>query len=262
MRYRADGAIEFLGRLDQQLKLRGFRVEPGEIESVLLLHPAIRAAAVVLHDRASDPHLVAYVVAEEPSTNSEQTTNDSRSLPTDESGSRFSVLGSDLRAFLAQRLPEYMIPAAFVMLPALPQMPNGKLDLRALPEPDGARQASATAYVAPQSDIEQQIADIWRAALGVDTVGVHDNFFELGGHSLLLIKVHRQLRETIAPNLSVVELFQYPTISALVRYLAAAQPASPASEQAETRAATRLDMMRQQRQFRQRAQSDKKPPRS
>jgi aryl carrier-like protein len=222
---------------------------------VLLAHPAISAAAVVMRGSQSDPRLVAYVVPEVRDQGSE--IGDEQADP-----SSFILHPSSFRDFLAQRLPDYMIPAAFVTLDALPLSPNGKLDLRALPEPDGVRQASAATYVAPQSDIEQQIATVWRAALGVDTVGVHDNFFELGGHSLLLIQVHRQLRETIAPNLSVVELFQYPTISALVRHLASDQPASPAPEQAETRAATRLDMMRQQRQFRQRSQSNKKPPRS
>ncbi|HEX6292477.1 MAG TPA: amino acid adenylation domain-containing protein [Herpetosiphonaceae bacterium] len=241
-RYRPDGAIEFLGRLDHQIKMRGFRVEPGEIEAALRSHPAVGAAAVVLRGSASDPRLVAYI---EPRAKNQE----------------LETPNAELRAYLAEHLPDYMVPSAFVLLEALPLTPNGKLDLRALPDPDGARPAPETSYVAPQSDIEQQIAEIWQAVLKIDRVGVHDNFFDLGGHSLLLIQIHRRLCETVSPNLSVVELFQYPTISALSRHITGDRPGPPAPQQAQERAATRLETMRQQRQFRQRSQSTKKSSR-
>jgi amino acid adenylation domain-containing protein len=246
-RYRPDGVIEFLGRLDQQIKIRGFRVEPSEIAATLCEHPGVRAAAVVGREQAGDKRLVAYVV----STEERRTTED------EEAAASFVT---ELRTFLHAKLPGYMVPAMFVLLDALPLSPNGKLDLRALPDPDGARPAPEATYVAPRTDVEQQIAAIWQAVLGIDRVGVDDNFFDLGGHSLLLIQVHSQLCELLDQSLSVVELFQYPTISALVRHIYQEQPEQPAAQQAQQRADTRLDTMQQQRQFRQKLRA-KKPSR-
>ena len=251
-RYRSDGAIEFLGRLDQQIKIRGFRVEPGEIEATLCRHPAVHAAAAVPLGDADNKRLVAYVGLR----------TEGRGL----SGADSSVLSpqssvlTELRDFLKERLPEYMLPSAFVLLDALPLNPNGKLDLRALPDPGGARPAPEATYMAPRTDLEQQIAAIWQAVLGIEQVGVHDNFFDLGGHSFLLIQAHSRLCETLGQDLSVVELFQYPTISALARHINQEPPAQPAQRPQE-RADTRLDTMHQQRQFRQRSRSGRKTSR-
>jgi amino acid adenylation domain-containing protein/non-ribosomal peptide synthase protein (TIGR01720 family) len=231
-RYRPDGAIEFLGRIDHQIKIRGFRIEPAEIEAALMTHPNVREAAVVVREDVPGAlRLVAYVV---PIADEGRRTKDE--------GADSSFV-SELRAFLATRLPAYMLPAAFVLLAALPLNPNGKLDLRALPDPDGTRPAPQATYVAPQNDVEQRIAAIWQAVLGLDRIGVHDNFFELGGHSLLLIQMHSQLREALNQELSVVELFQYPTINALAQHICEKRPASPAVQQIPDRADPPLDTL-------------------
>ncbi|HEY0734013.1 MAG TPA: amino acid adenylation domain-containing protein, partial [Herpetosiphonaceae bacterium] len=186
-RYRADGAIDFVGRIDHQVKLRGFRIELGEIEAVLGQHPAVQETIVVVReDQAGDPRLVAYVVEnQEPRT---------KHPGDDTDGSRFSVLGSTLRAFVKERLPEYMLPAAIVVLERLPLTPNGKVDRRALPAPDYTQ--AVETFVAPRTPLEEQIAGIWAEVLGVAQVGIQDNFFALGGHSLLATQVITRIRET------------------------------------------------------------------
>jgi acyl-CoA synthetase (AMP-forming)/AMP-acid ligase II len=157
-RYLPDGNIEFLGRVDHQVKIRGFRIELGEIEAVIVQHPAVREAVVLApEDAPGERRLVAYVVAErEPH-------------PTT----------TDLRNFLKEKLPEHMVPASFVLLDALPLMPNGKVDRRALPAPDRARPQSEKSFVAPRDDLELQLTRIWEEVLGVRPIGVRDNFFEL-----------------------------------------------------------------------------------
>ena len=193
------GEIEFLGRLDNQVKIRGFRIELGEIESALSRHDAIGQAVVVERDDGlGEKHLVAYIV---PKT---------KSLPGTE----------ELRAFLKVRLPEFMIPTAVVFLDSLPQTPNGKVDRKALPAPDRSRPELRAVYQAPRTTTEKEIAAIWKIALNVDRVGIDDNFFDLGGHSLLMTRVHARLRSAVAPNLSLVELFQYPTVRALAARIA------------------------------------------
>ncbi|MER9927559.1 AMP-binding protein, partial [Mesorhizobium sp. M0048] len=172
-RYLPDGNLEFLGRNDDQVKIRGFRIEPGEIAARLCEHAWVREAVVVARqDRAGDKHLVAYVVCG-PEAGSDE----------DDGGG----LAGALRAHVSGRLPDYMVPAAFVRLAALPLTPNGKLDRKALPAPaDGAY--ARTAYEAPQGAVETALAQIWAELLGVERVGRHDNFFELGGHSLLAVQ--------------------------------------------------------------------------
>jgi acyl-coenzyme A synthetase/AMP-(fatty) acid ligase/acyl carrier protein len=193
-RYLPDGTIAFLGRLDHQVKIRGVRIEPGEIEAVLSQHPAIATAVVVGwgETTGSDQRLVAYVV---PKTEAE----------------RLSV--SALRDFLQQKLPEYMVPSAFVPLAALPLTPNGKIDRQALPAPDPARPALEKAFVPPRTPVEAEIARIWAEVLGRDRIGVHDNFFELGGHSLLAAQVIYRLRETFLVDLPLPSLFEAPTVA-------------------------------------------------
>src|SRR5271166_2825208 len=160
-RYLPDGNIEFFGRIDHQVKIRGFRIEPGEIEAVLRQHPTVRDAIVLAQENANgEKQLVAYVVAQrEP-------------LPT----------ASELRGFLKEKLPEYMVPAVFVSLDALPLMPNGKINRGALPEPERTRAAPGRAFVAPRNALELQLSNLWEEVLGIQPIGVTDNFFELGGH--------------------------------------------------------------------------------
>jgi amino acid adenylation domain-containing protein len=199
--YWPDGTIEFLGRIDQQVKLRGFRVELDEIAAVLRQHAAVRDAVVLLRqDETGDARLVAYVVAEQrDAETSEQSEN----------------RASELRGFLQERLPDYMIPAAFVTLPALPLTPNGKLDRKALPLPDLTRPDLAQAYVAPRTPTEEILAGMWSQLLKLDRVGIHDNFFELGGHSLLSTQLISRVRDRFQVETPLRVLFDAPTIAAL-----------------------------------------------
>ncbi|MBE8597834.1 non-ribosomal peptide synthase/polyketide synthase [Xenorhabdus sp. BG5] len=194
-RWRSDGNIEYLGRNDFQIKLRGFRIEPGEIEIRLTEHSAVREAVVISLGDEYDKRLVAYVVAEE---------NDE--------------LANNLRTHLSTVLPDYMIPAAFVRLDTFPLTPNGKLDRQALPAPDEKAFARQT-YEAPQGEIEIALATIWQELLGVEQISRDDNFFALGGHSLLAVQMVEHLRHQ-GIMLSVRDLFQSPELSKLARTLA------------------------------------------
>ncbi|WP_226589810.1 non-ribosomal peptide synthetase [Microseira wollei] len=197
-RYLPDGNIEFLGRIDYQVKVRGYRIELGEIERVLEQHPSVRQAVVLAReDEAGDKRLVAYIVPkqEQPS-------------PADE-----------LRGFLKQKLPEYMVPNAFVFLDALPLTPNGKLDRRALPAPDQTRQGSEANFVVPRDDLELQLTKIWEKVLGIQPIGVMDNFFELGGHSLLVVALVAEIKKAFNKNLPLAAVFQAPTVSHLANIL-------------------------------------------
>ncbi|MEH2381698.1 MAG: amino acid adenylation domain-containing protein [Nostoc sp.] len=196
-RYLPDAKIEFLGRIDQQVKVRGFRIELGEIEAVLNTHPQIQQAVVIATEDIPDKNgLVAYFVSSDESLTTNQ-----------------------IREFLKQKLPEYMVPNAFVTLDTLPLTPNGKIDRKALPAPDGEITRSTEAYVKPQTELERMIATVWQNVLQVEEVGLYDNFFDLGGHSLLLIKVHSQLREIFNQDVSILEMFKYPTVSSFAQYL-------------------------------------------
>jgi amino acid adenylation domain-containing protein len=191
-RWRADGTLEFLGRLDQQLKLRGFRIEPGEIETTLTQHPGVRTAVVTAREQApGDLRLVAYVVPE-------------NALP----------LSDELRGFLEQRLPGYMVPDAFVVLKALPLTPNGKLDRGALPAPDDEHPVRED-YVPPRTPVEELLAGIWSTVLRLERIGVRDNFFAIGGHSLLATQVVSRIRTEIGIELPLRALFEDPTIGGL-----------------------------------------------
>jgi amino acid adenylation domain-containing protein len=215
--YLPDGNIAFEGRLDDQVKIRGFRVELKEIESALLGHRGVEAVAVLANEVApGENSVVAYVVP------------DKQSIPS---------LG-EMRSFLKERLPDYMIPSAFVMLDALPLLPNGKLDRRALPSAEGSRPALDAHFIAPSNEIERTIAGVWQEVLRLEKVGLNDNFFDLGGHSLLMIQANSRLREALNRNISMVEMFQYPTVSALARYLSLDQndqPSQPLHKQSNLR---------------------------
>ncbi|MBH8571736.1 amino acid adenylation domain-containing protein [Nostocaceae cyanobacterium CENA369] len=193
-RYLPDGNIEYLGRIDHQVKIRGFRIELGEIENALLKHPAVREVLVLARE---DQQLVAYMVCL------------SDQIPT----------VNQLRTYLKELLPEYMVPSVFIFLETFPLLPNGKIDRRALPVPEALRPTLTTAYEMPQSEMEQQIAKLWQEVLHLDKVGIHDNFFDLGGHSLLMLQVNHQLRTILQQDISVVTMFQNPTIYSLAQYL-------------------------------------------
>nr|WP_248141654.1 non-ribosomal peptide synthetase [Burkholderia gladioli] len=191
-RYQADGNLEFLGRNDQQVKIRGFRIEPGEIETHLASHPAVREAVVIAREDApGEKRLVAYVTP-------------NQEVPED--------LALVLRTYLGARLPEYMVPAAYVMLQALPLTPNGKLDRRALPAPDSSAYAQR-GYEPPQGEAEIILASIWAELLGLERVGRHDNFFELGGHSLLAVRLLSRLPHVLNVAPPLASLFDQPTLA-------------------------------------------------
>ena len=202
-RYRPDGLTEFLGRIDHQVKIRGFRVEPGEIEAVLCEHPAVRQAAVVARGTSTDDRrLVAYVVWEE----------------------RAAVADGELREHLRRRLPEYMVPADFVLLAALPLTPNGKLDRRALPEPD--RRPESEDHAAPRTPVEELLATLFADLLGMERIGVQDDFFLQGGHSLLATRVVSRVREVFGVEIPLVRFFEAPTVAGLAAAIAEAQGVS------------------------------------
>jgi amino acid adenylation domain-containing protein len=215
-RYRPDGCVDFLGRLDHQVKARGFRIELGEVEAVLGRHPRVRDRVVVAREDAQgNTVLAAYVVPTDG--------------PPPEAG--------DLRAFLKERLPDYMIPAAFVLLDRLPLTPNGKVDRRALPAPERAATAAVAAYVPPRTATEEKLAAVWADLLGRPRVGVHDNFFELGGHSLLAVQLVVRIRKAFGTELSLQTPFKAPTVAALATLIDAARaPAAAAQAPAGGRA--------------------------
>ncbi|MCX7898646.1 MAG: amino acid adenylation domain-containing protein, partial [Methylocystis sp.] len=191
-RYRADGVLDFLGRVDHQVKIRGHRIEPGEVEAALSTHPKLAAAAVVAREASQGVwRLVAYVVGD--------------------------AAPDEMRRHLQQTLPDYMIPSAFIPLDALPLTPNGKVDRKALPAPDLAATLAKT-YVAPRNEIEQKLAQIWADVLHVQTVGINDNFFELGGHSLLAMTLTERMRQNGLAT-TVRELFANPTLAQLATVL-------------------------------------------
>jgi amino acid adenylation domain-containing protein len=228
VRFRADGNIEFLGRVDEQIKIRGFRIEPGEIEAVLAQHAGVRESVVVAGDDGrGGQRLIAYVVS-----------------------NNGNVRTDELREFLQQRLTEYMVPSIFVILETLPRTPNGKVDRRALPNVDTTN--ADEAYIAPRSATERTIANIWQEVLKVEQVGINDNFFGLGGHSLLLVHAQSKVSEALRVNVSMIEMFKYPTISALAEHLSEQRSSTPASPPIRNQAETRVESLNRQRQLRQR----------
>jgi acyl carrier protein len=207
VRRAADGALEFVARLDTQVKLRGFRIELGEVEAALAAHAGVREVAVTIREGAGeDRRLVAYVVGE--------------------AGTRPGV--NELRAHLKARLPEYMIPSAFVSLDELPLTPNGKVDRKALPAPDAASVVVGANYVAPRTPLEESLAGIWAEVLGVGRVGAEDNFFELGGHSLLATQLIARIRGALETELPLRSLFESPTVAGLARAIEGSESQPPA----------------------------------
>ena len=191
-RYLPDGNLDFIGRVDTQVKIRGFRVELGEIEAVLTLHPNVREAAVIVREEPPTKRLVAYLVLTE-------------AVPT-----------RIIRDYLAEKLPNYMVPAAFMPLPALPLTPNGKVKRRALPAPPTLGRGMGEGedgFVAPRNETEEILADIWRDVLRMEQISIHDNFFELGGHSLLATQVISRVRQAFQLDFELRSVFERPTIA-------------------------------------------------
>jgi amino acid adenylation domain-containing protein len=193
VRYLADGAIQYLGRLDQQVKIRGYRVELGEIEAVLGKYPKVRASAVILADaRSGEPRLVAYLESEEPE----------------------SLSAAELRAFLKERLPHYMVPSIFVGLTALEMSAAGKIDRNRLPRPSPLNTLHDESHVPARNPLETRMTGVWKRVLKIDSLGIHDNFFDIGGHSLLLPVLLNEIRQEFNRDIAMVTLLAKPTISA------------------------------------------------
>lgn len=212
-RFLPDGNIEFLGRIDQQVKIRGFRVEPAEIEAVVKRHASVKQAAVVPYDdKTGEKWLAAYVVGR--------------------------CRAEELRAFLAQELPDYMVPASFVLLDSLPLTSNGKLDMRALPSPE--QQIAEREFVAPRTPEEEKLAGIWKKVLKLDHVGITDNFFELGGHSLLATQIISRIRSGFKVQMQLYSFLQNPTIAALAEQISQC-PAIESEEDEMTRLLQELE---------------------
>jgi aspartate racemase len=228
-RWLPDGGLEFLGRMDVQVKIRGFRIELGEVETTLGRHPDVAETVVVAReDRPGDRRLVAYLV----------TAGDARPAV------------ADLQAFLRRTLPDYMVPAAFVAIDALPLTAAGKVDRGALPAPDDAARESQASYVPPRTSLERTIAGIWSEVLGIERIGVNENFFDLGGHSLLLLQAVSRLNEALGRELPKGLMFEHPTVAALAGVLGESGPEEPPAaslEPSQERAAARRESIRQRR---------------
>ncbi len=197
---RSDGSIELLGGVDRQVKVRGYRIELGEIEAVLLQFPQVREAVVMAReDTPGDKRLVAYL------TTYQET----------------AVSLNELRRFLREKLPDYMVPTAFVTLDNMPLTPKGKMDRSALPAPESHRPKLETTLAAPRAGLEQTIAAVWEEVLSIKNPGVDENFFDLGGHSLQVVQVQSRLRERAGADLPVLLLFEHPTIRSLAGFLRA-----------------------------------------
>jgi amino acid adenylation domain-containing protein len=228
-RYLPDGNIEYLGRNDFQVKIRGLRIEIGEIEGVLMQHPAVREAVVLARADdvvPGDKRLIAYLT-----------------------GNQTAEINLDgLREFLKAKLPGYMVPSAFVQLEAFPLTGSGKVDRKALPEPKEGPRQTKEAYEAPRGRLEEVIAMIWQEVLEVEKVGVHDNFFDLGGHSLLLVRVRNKLQTYLQREILIVDLFERPTIKSLAQFLSEERKGGPSFDRIHERAMKQKETLKTRRQ--------------
>ncbi|HEU4712838.1 MAG TPA: amino acid adenylation domain-containing protein [Pyrinomonadaceae bacterium] len=229
VRYIADGNLEYLGRIDNQVKINGFRIELGEIEAVLNQHEAVREVCVVARAHDADKQLVAYLV---------------------------TVLGqtptvSELRKFLKDQLPEYMIPASFVFLDTMPLTNSGKIDRAKLPQASGERPKVDQEYVAPTTVVQQQIAAIWQEVLRLDKVGLYDNFFDLGANSLLMVRVRSKLLSDLGRDVAMLDLFKHTTIDSLAKFLSGEQEEDHSLQNSQDRGLARKESVNRLRQLRQ-----------
>ena len=231
-RYRFDGAIEFLGRSDHQVKVRGVRVELEEVESVLKRHPGIREAVVAASFWQGENRLLAYVTPADTCTGTPD--------------------AAALRAYMKERLPDAMVPGAYVSLQTLPRNSSGKVDRKDLPPPDAVIEVPLQGSLVPPSNgLEREIAKIWQEVLGIPAVGIHDNFFDLGGHSLLLVRVHRRLCQDLGCTLQLVDLFRCPSIHALAKQLKSKEEEQLPAERLRDKALRQIaSQARQQQAYR------------
>ncbi|MFZ4699133.1 MAG: non-ribosomal peptide synthetase, partial [Candidatus Methylumidiphilus sp.] len=245
-RWLPDGNLEFLGRIDHQIKLRGFRIELGEIEAAISQYEGVKESVVNLYEADGNQRLVAYIVVNGQWTESSDPCSvaSGQKEGLDIHGtSLLTTSHQPLVAYLKSRLPDYMIPASFMILDSLPLTPNGKIDRKALPKPGIAR----SGYEQPDNAMEEHLADIWKQVLKREDVGMHDNFFDLGGHSLLLIQAHSRMRPDY-PALRVVDLFTYPTIRTLAVHLQREAQPLPAASALDRQAAQSRAEQRRARQ--------------
>jgi non-ribosomal peptide synthetase component F len=226
VRYRDDGVIDFLGRVDHQVKVRGYRIELGEIESRLTEHSGVAEAIVIAKGDGDDRRLVGYIVADGEAPGTEE-----------------------LKAHLRHALPEFMVPGHIISLDRLPLTPNAKVDRNALPDPETVTATASPdeAFVAPTSDIEQQVAAVWQDVLKVPQVGLEDNFFDLGGHSLLVVQTHRRLKDDLNLELSITDMFRFPTVRSLASFLDGGDADTASVEQGVDRAAGRRAALKRRR---------------
>jgi amino acid adenylation domain-containing protein len=225
-----DGRIEFLGRTDHQIKIRGIRIEPKEVEAALLRQEGVRDAVVIAQrDTAGEMRLIAYVVA------------DREADP------------MAMRSACRRWLPDVMLPSAILCIPEVPRTANGKVDTRALPEPTLLADEWKAPYVGPGNDLERTLATVWEEVLGLEQVGMNDNFFDLGGHSLFLLRVHSKLEAALERRIPMMTLFEYPTIRTLTEHLAGGTPETPTSEEAAGRADVRRGALQARGAARRRA---------
>jgi acyl carrier protein len=226
-RWASDGAVQYVARADTQLKVHGHRIDVGEIEAALQKHNGVRDCVVVAGAGGeSGGHLIAYVV----------------------SGDEGSLDANDLRAFMKELVPEYMVPTTIIFLEQLPLTPDGVVDREALPPPDLTEAAAAHMFVAPRTELERTIAAVWASVLGQQKIGVNDNFFDLGGHSLLVAKVHMQLGAELDREIPMVKLFEHPTVASLAAFLnGEASEEEPPVEDAHEKVELRKENLRQRR---------------
>jgi acyl-coenzyme A synthetase/AMP-(fatty) acid ligase/acyl carrier protein len=219
VRFREDGSLEFLGRTDHQVKIRGHRIELGEIETRLTSHAGVDEGVVIAReDTPGDQRLVAYYTGR--------------------------ASEDELRRHIKQTLPEFMVPAVFVLLPRMPHTPNGKIDRKLLPAPE--RQRRAVEVAKPESEVETKVAALWQEVLGIDQVGMNDNFFDLGGHSLLVVRLHQLLKKALNPSIPMTSLYRFPTIRGFVQNLSGGDK-SDAAEQARDRGQARREQLSRMR---------------
>jgi amino acid adenylation domain-containing protein len=223
-RYLPDGNVEYIGRTDFQVKIRGLRIELGEIEFEIGQHPDIREAVVVARGEGGDKRLVAYMIAKD--------------------GKKVNV--DELRSHLKEKLADYMVPSAFIQMDFFPLTSSGKVDRRALPVPEGKRQIE-TLFIAPESEMEKAIAGIWKDVLKLEKVGTRDNFFDLGGHSLLLVRVMNRIQQSLGKDITIVDMFQRPTIHDLAKFLAVERKDLLPSDVIQDRASKQRAALQRQR---------------
>jgi natural product biosynthesis luciferase-like monooxygenase protein len=233
-KFKKEGTIEFLGRLDQQVKIRGFRIELGEIETILAKNLSVKEAIVVAReDVPGDQRLAAYVLIQD--------------------GNKID--SADLKNYLKDKLPEYMIPSHFVFMDAYPLTPNGKIDRKQLPPPSEFESERSEEFVSPENEYEEIIAKVWQKILNLPKVGTRDNFFDLGGHSLLAVQVHRDIKEKINHQLVLTDIFRFPTIKSLAEYLSSSENGSSKKDE---RIDARIKVMQNQRKARMRNKTIRK----